>query len=117
MNNPKDKVSKCCEICSPYGTSMCYQDTCPCHTPAEPKGRSWQEKMDKGIEYIKTQDLKLFKRIMEITADLIGQKKKREHICCDHCEPLETGHAPHSKGCPRSTSEERKQIGGILSEE
>src|SRR3990167_4839469 len=99
MNNPKDKVSKCCEICSPYGTSMCYQDTCPCHTPAEPKGRSWQEKMDKGIEYIKTQDLKLFKRIMEITADLIGQKKKREHICCDHCEPLETGHAPHSKGC------------------
>lgn len=26
------------------------------------------------------------------------EPSETKHICCDHCEPLKTGHAPHSSG-------------------
>ena len=31
-----------------------------------------------------------------------------EHVCCEHCEA--DGHAPHTKGCPASSSEPWERI-------
>src|SRR3990167_1175377 len=47
------------------------------------KQRSWQEKVDKGIEYLKTQDPKLFKAGHRYTKPQRAERKKIILTLCD----------------------------------
>lgn len=83
----------CCTKCD-AGFKKCRNFDCPCHQPTVPTEH----------------DEAFFPHERKLGGNRIYKEPEpQKHICCDHCEPLESGHAPHTGGCPEPQKERHNE--------